>query len=94
MLPALPQSLHSVLYVFFLFCSCCPQDYSVLPAGLLVLQCVPAVSELCHQTEADPSAASLHHLCTPARNLSEAAMGNPAAVRGPGQQVGETITSD
>lgn len=76
-------------FMGFLFCSCFPQDYSVLPAGIVVLQCVPVVSELCHQTKAVPSAAALHHLCTPAGDLPEAAMGHTAAVRGPSQQVSE-----
>lgn len=68
-----------------------PQDHFLLPAGLLVLQRVPAVSGLCSQAESAAAAAALHHLHRPPpRNLPEAAVGPPATARGPSQPVSKT----
>ena len=63
------------------------QDHLLLPAGLLVLQRVPAVSGLRSQAEA--AAAAPHHLRPPPpRDLPEAAVGpGAAAARVPAQQV-------
>lgn len=64
------------------------QDHSVLPASLLVLQPVPAVSGLCSQAESTSAAAALLHLnCPPPGDLPDAAVGPTPAAQGPGQQV-------
>lgn len=66
-----------------------PQDHLLLPAGLLVLQRVPAVCGLRSQAEAAAAAAALHHLRPPPPgDLPEAAVGPGAApARVPSQQV-------
>lgn len=63
------------------------QDHSVLPAGLLVLQRVPAVSGMCAPAEVAPPVPALHHLCPPPSNLPEAAVGPPETPRSQCQQV-------
>lgn len=80
------------LFVFFLLCVLPPQDHFFLPAGLLVLQRVPAVSGLCSQAETAAAAAALHHLRLPPPGyLPEAAVGLAATARGPTQQVSRQI---
>lgn len=65
-----------------------PQDHFLLPAGLLVLQRVPAVSGLRSQAETAAAGAALHHFChLPPGNLPEAAVGPAAAAPGPSQHV-------
>lgn len=70
---------------------CCvspPQDHSFLPAGLLVLQRVPAVSGLCPQAESAAAAAPLHHLHRPPPgDLPEAAVGPTGTAQDPSQPV-------
>lgn len=62
------------------------QDHLLLPAGLLVLQRLPA--GLRPAAEGAATAAALHHLCHPPPGyLPEAAVGPPTPARGPSQPV-------
>lgn len=69
------------------------QDHFVLPAGLMVLQRVPAVSGLCSQAAAAPAAAPLHHFSSASNgNLPEAAVGPSKTAGGPSQQVSGQVS--
>lgn len=69
------------------------QDHLLLPAGLLVLQRLPA--GLCPTAEGAATAAAPHHLChPPPGDLPETAVGPPAPARGPSQPVSRRIHPD
>lgn len=70
------------------FCVGPLQDHLLLPAGLLVLQCVPTVFGLCCSAEGATVAPLLRHLLyPPSWSLSEAALGSTATLWGPSQHV-------
>lgn len=74
------------------FASCChttpppsPQDHLLLPASPLLLQHL--IAGLCSASEAAGAAAPDHLGHPPAGDLPQAAVGEPAAARAPGQPV-------
>lgn len=69
------------------------KDHVLVPAGLPVLQRVPAVPGLRSPAESAAAAALRHHCRPPPGNLPEAAVGPSATARGPSQPVSRGVQS-